>query len=271
MRVVVRANGVGSGRRRISAWSASARPYLFHIVLAIYLPMLLYADARVEERWQQHVLGALTAALLLVATRSSPMAERRLIWATVVFWTAVEALGSLIWGIYIYRFDNLPLYVPFGHGLIYLFGLRALRTPLADRHSARCAQAAVCIAVGWAVAGLTVLPLVTGRVDVAGALLMPIFVYGITRSRVAMFYVAVFAATSALEIVGTSLGNWHWIETQPLTHLPQGNPPSVIAGAYCIWDSIASRLARRTNVFGDGRGPTAVVTSISDAGADKNR
>jgi hypothetical protein len=246
------------------------RPYLFHIALASYLPILLLLDARVEQRWQQHLLGVATALFLLIATRFSTRAERRFVWAAVGFWTAVELLGSIIWGIYIYRFDNLPLYVPFGHGLIYLFGLRALRTPLAERHTRVIARTAVVIAISWALAGVTILPLLTGRVDIAGALLMPIFVYGITRSRAALFYAAVFVATSALEIIGTSLGNWYWVEIQPLTLLPQGNPPSVIAGAYCIWDSVASRLARRTRLLGAGlpiaaSGPPSASTGTEPA------
>lgn len=240
-------------RRRAPAGTTrfeNLRPYLFHIALAIYLPLLLFIDANVEHRWQQHALGVTTAALLIVATRFSPARERWIVWAAVGFWALVELLGSIVWGIYIYRFNNLPLYVPFGHGLIYLFGLRAMRTPLAERYARHFQRTVVVIAVAWAVGGLTVLPLLTGRVDVAGALLMPIFVYGITRSRAAMFYAAVFVATSVLEILGTSLGNWYWVETQPLTQIPQGNPPSVIAGAYCIWDAVASRLGRRTKLLG---------------------
>jgi len=243
------------------------QPYLFHIALALYLPILLLLDARVEERWQQHLLGVATAVLLIVATRFSPVSERRFIYAAVVFWTGVEILGSLVWGIYIYRFDNLPLYVPFGHGLIYLFGLRAMRTPLAERHAGTIARVAICIAVIWGIGGLTVLPLLTGRVDVAGALLLPIFVYGITRSRSAMFYAAVFIATSTLEIIGTSLGNWRWVEVQPLTHLPQGNPPSVIAGAYCIWDAVASRLARRSRFIEASTTPIPDPSSSATMGA----
>jgi hypothetical protein len=228
------------------------RPYAFHVTIAVYLPVLLLLDARADHRWQQHVLGIATAGLLLFATRYSPKAERRFIWATVAFWTLVEVFGSLVWGIYIYRFDNVPLYVPFGHGLLYLFGLRAVRTPLAARHGRSLMLGAVVVAAIWALGGLTVLPLLTGRIDIAGALLMPIFIYGITRSRMVGFYAAIFVATSALEIIGTALGNWYWVETQPWTGIPQGNPPSVIAGAYCIWDSVASRLARRVPALARG-------------------
>lgn len=231
-------------RSRGSGWLAAVRPYGFHIAVLVYLPLLLGADVRTEERWQQQLLGVLTALLLLVATRFSPVHERRFIWAAVCFWAGVEVLGSLVWGIYRYRFDNLPLYVPFGHGLIYLFGLRALRLPLSVAHALMLRNLAIVVAVGWALAGVTVLPLLTGRVDIAGATLLPFFVYGVARSKRATMYVAIFCASSTLEILGISLGNWQWVEFQPWTHLPQGNPPSVIAGAYCLWDAVIARVAR---------------------------
>lgn len=238
-----------------SARLARLRPYAFHLVLASYLPVLLWLDARVASPEQQHLLGVATGALLAVALLFSGWHERRVVLLAVAFWACVEVLGSIVWGIYGYRFGNLPLYVPFGHGLVYLFGLRALRTPLAARHGRLLARGCALAASAWALAGLTLLPALGGRLDVAGALLAPIFVWGILRSPRATFYAAVFVATSALELLGTGLGTWTWAETQPLTQIPQGNPPSVIAGAYCIWDAVLGRLwARGARLLVPGRG-----------------
>ena len=39
--------------------------------------------------------------------------------------TLFEVFGSLIWGGYHYRFGNIPLYVPPGHALVYVFGITA--------------------------------------------------------------------------------------------------------------------------------------------------
>jgi hypothetical protein len=49
------------------------------------------------------------------------------------------------------------------------------------------------------------------------------------------------------------LGNWQWLPIAPWTHIPSGNPPSVIAGGYCVIDAsvnLAMRgvLAIRTQV-----------------------
>lgn len=233
---------------------AALRPYIFHVLLAIYLPLLLWLDVRSATTAQQHALGLATGVLLGGALVFSPAPERRLIVVVVAFWACVEVLGSIVWGVYRYRFDNLPLYVPFGHGLIYLFGLRAMRTPFTARHGRTLAVICALAAIGWALAGLTLLPALGGRLDVAGALLAPMFVRGILRSPRASFYAAIFVATSVLELLGTGLGNWTWAETQPLTMIAQGNPPSVIAGAYCIWDAVLGRLSARVSRLRAGPG-----------------
>src|SRR5919112_1081260 len=66
------------------------RPYTFHITLALYLPILLYADTQIKTLSQQHALGLLTFILLFVATRFSPRSERRQVWLMVAIATGVE-------------------------------------------------------------------------------------------------------------------------------------------------------------------------------------
>jgi len=71
---------------------------------------------------------------------------------------------------------------------------------------------------------------------VLGALCLPIFAWFILRSPRAGVFAAIFFCTSLLEIFGTSFGNWRWAATAPYLLFPQGNPPSVIAGLYCVID-----------------------------------
>jgi hypothetical protein len=46
-----------------------------------------------------------------------------------------------------------------------------------------------------------------------------------------------------LELLGTSFGNWTWADVAPGTWAGQGNPPSAIAGGYCLLDWIVLRIA----------------------------
>jgi len=193
---------------------------------------------------QQHLLGVLTFAFLFLVLRFSPPPERRRVWLLVLIATTIELFSSGLWGVYAYRFGNVPLYVPPGHGLIYLFALRAARTPMMADRGKTFGLAALALATLWSVGGFTVGPLLFGRLDASAVLLWPVFAFCIWKSSSTGVYAAAFFATSALELLGTAFGNWTWAAVAPVLHLAMGNPPSVIAGAYCVLDFAASRSAR---------------------------
>ncbi len=221
------------------------RPYAFHIFLLVYTPVGLFADAHVANVYQQTGLGLLTFGVLITVLRFASPLQRRQVWLAVLIATAGELYFSLGVGLYRYRFDNVPLYVPAGHGLVYYFALSAARTPLMIRRRTFLVRVALILASAWALLGLTLLPLLTGRLDMTGALLWPLFAYFTLRSRQAPVYAAAFLMTSVLELFGTGFHNWTWQAVAPISHLHQGNPPSVIAGAYCVLDATVLRLAAR--------------------------
>ena len=213
------------------------QPYWLHAYLLVYTPLGLFADSRVTAQWQQYVLGMLTFAVLYLAAFKAPKEQRVQVWLCVAVATGFEVFCSIVWGVYRYRLHNLPLFVPPGHGIVYLFGLLAAQTPVVKRYGRRVAYVVLGGAGTWALLGLTVLPLVTGRFDVQGALCLPVFAFFLLRSPRWPLFAAIFLIVSELEIFGTSLGSWTWVPVAPWTHIPSGNPPSAIAGAYCIIDA----------------------------------
>ena len=220
------------------------RPYSYQLFLLAYTPLGLFADSRVANVYQQYALGVLTFGVLFFVLRLAPREQRRQVWLAVIIATAGELYFSVGVGLYRYRFENVPLYVPAGHGLVYFFALTSAATPLMLRRRRLLVGLALTLATGWALLGVTVLPLLTGRVDMTGALLWPVFAYFTLRSRQAPVYAAAFLMTSVLELFGTGFRDWTWQAVAPITHLQQGNPPSVIAGAYCLLDAAVMRLTR---------------------------
>lgn len=213
------------------------QPYWLHAYLLSFTAAGLLADSRITALWQQDVLGGLSFTALFLAALKVPREQRLQVWICVAIATGYEIFGSLIWGLYHYRFHNLPLYVPAGHGMVYLFGLLSVGTPLVRRHGRRIAYAVLALAAGWALLGVTALPHVTGRVDVQGALCLPLFAYFMLRSPRWPVFAAIFVIVAELEICGTSFGNWYWMPVAPWTHIPSGNPPSAVAGGYCVIDA----------------------------------
>ncbi len=194
---------------------------------------------RYSDLSQQALLGLATWCLLLVAFRYLTPNERAQTTVVVVVATTAEILGSVIWGVYAYRLGNLPLFVPPGHGLVYLTGLRLSQTSWVRRHRRLFTGLIVAAVTGWAMLGLIAL----GRSDVAGAVGAAVLLVFLWRGRAPAVYAGVFVAVAYLEIYGTALGTWRWAEHIPLLGVPDGNPPSGAASGYVLFDIAALSLA----------------------------
>lgn len=212
----------------VPSWYAAAGP--------AYLAALLAVDTQVG-RGGQLALGGLTSLVLLAALRPLPALARAQALGVVCFATVGEVTGSLVWGVYRYRLHNLPLFIPPAHGLVYLSGVA-----LAGLVPARRLVAVAAIgAAGWGLAGLTVLP----RLDLAGAVGVPLLLVFLRRSRSRAAYAGVFVVVAALELYGTSIGTWRWAAHLPGTPIADGNPPSGVASGYVWFDVMALLVAPR--------------------------
>jgi hypothetical protein len=187
----------------------------------------------------QVVLAACTWFFLAVAFVYLTPMERAQTSVVVVVATCAEIIGSVIWGVYVYRLGNLPLFVPPGHGLVYLTGLRFSQLPLFVARPRLLVNGAIAAVAIWALLGLAAL----GRTDVAGAVGAAILILFLLRGRMPTVYAGVFFAVAFLEIYGTAVGTWTWQEYIPGLGVPDGNPPSGAASGYVFFDIAALALA----------------------------
>src|SRR5262245_21033429 len=219
------------------------RPYALHISLLLYTPVLLIADGATEGVEPQIALGLLTFGVLWAASRHVERTRRWELWLCVPIASLFEVFGSLIWQGYTYELRNIPLYVPPGHALVYIFGVTAASLPVVRRHGRAVRRLVMLAASGWVVAGLTVLPALTGRLDVQGALVWPLLAWCVLRSGKGEMFAAIWLAVATIEIAGTWAGDWAWAASAPWSHLPSGNPPSAIAAGYAVIDGSVALLA----------------------------
>jgi hypothetical protein len=206
--------------------------------LAVYLAALLAVDTQVGLRWQL-VLGVVTFGVLALALRGVGPERRAQALLVVCIATCAEVVGSLIWGVYGYRLDNLPLFVPPAHGLVYLGGV-ALAAALV-RHERALVWAALAAVNVWAIVGLAGFP----RTDVGGAVGAVLLSLFLLRGRAAPIYAGVFLVVAGLELYGTAIGTWEWAREIPGTGIADGNPPSGVASGYVWFDLVALALAPR--------------------------
>ncbi len=211
------------------------------VAFAVYLPVLLWLD-RGADPGTQLALGIATTLVLWLATRPLTGVERWQVYLCVAVSTAIELFSTQVWGVHTYRLGNVPLFVPPGHGLICAVAIQVARSPLMLEHRqlfARGTLAIALLALLAGLAGLTVLPRFTGRLDVEGALFLPGFAFLLLRTRRAAEHAATFFLASSVELWGVAFGNWEWSAVLPWLQVPAGNPPTVAAGGYCWFSAIA--------------------------------
>src|SRR5439155_14982928 len=128
-------------------------PALFTLGVVLFFIALGLADRQVDL-YGQLGLGAATWVALAAALRPLPLERRLQALVVVAVATGAEVVGSIVWGVYSYRLHNLPLFVPPGHGLVYLAGI-SLSEAAFIRARARLFVGAVASCAGvWGLAGL---------------------------------------------------------------------------------------------------------------------
>ncbi len=187
---------------------------------------------------RQRLIGAATWVLLIVLVRREPRVTQVQVATLVVLATMLEYAASPLLGLYTYRLENVPSFVPPGHGLVYLAAVLLGTSPAVTRRPL-IPLAVLAIATAWAVGGL-LLPV---HPDTLGAVLFVSFAAFILVGRYPGVYAAAFALTAALEIYGTRLGTWEWAPHDPTGVLSAANPPSGIPGGYCWLDFWALALS----------------------------
>lgn len=182
----------------------------------------------------QRLLGALTWVVLVGALTTATPLVRMQTLVVVAFATVVEYVFSPGLEVYVYRFDNVPAYVPPGHGLVYLSAYALGHHPWV-RARLRVLGAVAVLGLGvWVVHTF-----VGGRPDALGAFWFACLLAFLRWGPSPEVYVGAAYVVTWLEIVGTRLGTWVWRTEDPILGISIGNPPSGAAGGYGWFDLLA--------------------------------
>lgn len=201
-------------------------PRLVAAVAMLFLG--LWADLHVDLPGQV-AIGLAVWALLLALLAPLPAPERHLYLACVAIATAGELFLSLAWGLYTYRLDNVPMFVPPGHALMLMFGVA-----LSRRMPGALARTIIGAAGAYALAAMT------AGLD---TLAMPLFLMLVVAVLSLPGHIRLFASTFvlclALELYGTALGNWAWPRDVPYVGLVTTNPPIIAGAFYAALDALS--------------------------------
>ncbi len=216
------------------------RDYIISLVTFIAVTISLTYDGSAPLSHQK-ILAIIAWAILIAMLWGENKVVRTQVMIAVVFATLGENFASLYMEAYTYRFKNIPLYIPAGHGIVYLTAVALGRSGFFQRYARKISIFVVFVGSVWAIRGISPF---TERDDLVGAVLFCAFLICLFKGRSPMVYLGAFFITSWLEIVGTQAGTWSWAEIDPASTLTQGNPPSGIAAWYCLVDAVAMAGAK---------------------------
>lgn len=211
------------------------RDYVIALFTFVCVAICLITDADADLA-KQNALGICAWIFLFCLLSGENREVRMQVAIAIAFATIGEHFASPFMQGYIYRFHNVPAYVPPGHGMVYLTAVALARSGLFLNHARVIATLVVLVCGLWSIWGISGL---AKQGDSVGALLFCIFLLYLFKGRSPMVYLAAFFITTWLELIGTAVGTWHWAPIDPVLQLPQGNPPSGVAAWYCLVDAVA--------------------------------
>lgn len=217
------------------AHAHSTRDYMIaaFTFFSVAVCLTLEVNASVER---QYILGGIAFVSLILMLLGENKEARTQVIVAVAFATWGEHFASIYMGGYTYRFENVPAYVPPGHGMVYLTAIAMARSGLFQRYARRITAFVIVVCGAWAAWGISGYP---EQADALGALMFTIFLGFLFLGRSPMVYLAAFFITTWLELIGTAVGAWKWAAIDPVLGLSQANPPSGVTFWYCIVDSVA--------------------------------
>lgn len=166
--------------------------------------------------------------------------EQRLMALIFVPFAAIgECIFSLLFGLYIYRLEMVPLYVPFGHGVLFSMGLLVAELSFIQKHEKQIKPLLIslfCLLFGGAILLLQ---------DSLSAIFGLVFLWVLHRKGYQTLYFIMGLLVLYVELTGTHWGCWTW-PPHPFgqSWFHATNPPVGAFVCYVLADLGVMKIAR---------------------------
>lgn len=216
-----------------SPWYAAGKSvgllYLFFLT-GLYLDSYHFLEITEKAQWYANAVMFIVTAL--VYFQVTPRNKKQMIYAIII---AVfgEYLFSVALGMYTYRLENVPHYIPPGHALVYLAVLYFSKASSIIRYKKSLEKVLTIFIFIYASVFLVAKTDVFGFVMTVATLLILQ-----KKLRERLFYLSMYITVALLEIIGTTYQCWWWPSTAwgIFDFLPSHNPPSGISLFYFLLD-----------------------------------
>lgn len=203
--------------------------YLFMIV-GLFLDSFYMVKITDNAQWYANALMFIVFAITFF--KVTKRLKEQMIFAVLIGFFG-EYLFSIVLGMYTYRLENIPHYIPFGHAFVYIAVLSFSKAASIKKHHKSLEKFFAIFIFIYAALFLIF------KNDVFG-FVMTIATLFILRkkSRERLFYLTMYLSVAFLEIVGTHYLCWKWppIAWNVFEFLPSYNPPTGISLFYFLLD-----------------------------------
>ncbi|WP_166385874.1 hypothetical protein [Polaribacter sp. 11A2H] len=202
----------------------------FYILIGLFIDSVYVTENYGESQWVANIV--MVIVFTVTCFKVSPRIREQLFYAVLLGFFG-EYLFSVAMGMYTYRLENIPHYIPMGHALVYAGVLYFMKTAFTKKHDQKLEKILTIIIIIYATIFLVFKNDVFGFVMTAGTLLILI-----KKPRERLFYLTMYLAVAFLEIVGTTYQCWWWPTTAwgIFDFLPSHNPPTGISFFYFLLD-----------------------------------
>ncbi|NVJ89309.1 MAG: hypothetical protein HWD82_07700 [Flavobacteriaceae bacterium] len=199
-------------------------------ILILYFDGTSFSKNVIDSQIPINILALLS--FLWMYKRAYPRTRKLMIYA-VFLGLLGEYFFSIYLGMYTYRLENVPWYVPLGHAALYGRVFIFSKDPLARKHHKAIEHFFALIIMIFAIVYLVFFD------DIFGFLMtILVFLLLYKRPKDRLYFYTMYIVVALLEIGGTAFGCWKWppIAFNVFEFLPSNNPPSGISLFYFLLD-----------------------------------
>ncbi len=218
---------------------------IFILVLTLLVlvgaPVYLFLDSQWILPYFSHGQNIANGIMVIIYVLFLLLASRKLYWLILLMTISsffAEIIGSIIFSLYRYHLNNIPMYIPMGHAVIYTTMYHICRMPWVWRYHQPIER---CLGKFAFVAAFLSLFIIK---DIGGFICYIIFLGILKYRKKPLFYLLMFVMVYYIELLGTVFSTWSWYSV--LGNHPNfpsiGYTPSGMAGLYILIDLVSNSI-----------------------------
>jgi hypothetical protein len=187
----------------------------------------------------QAIVDALTISYFLLLLFALSPNQRLTAAIFVPFAVVGEYIFSLILEMYHYRLGGVPIYVPFGHAILFSVGVLISELSLVRKYEQQMRP------VFSSIYGIILASVVAFFHDTLSVVFALVFLWVLRRKGYQTLYFIMGFLVLYIELVGTGWGCWVWqIHPLEISWLQTTNPPVGVFVCYVLADLGVMKIAR---------------------------